>query len=261
MATYVVGDIQGCFNTFQSLLMRIKFNSLQDRLIVLGDVVNRGSKSLEILRYLKQNEDHISMVLGNHEIFAIALMLGAISPPSPATHTLEELLKAPDAPELLAWLRCRPFIIKEDNSLFVHAGLLPAWSIEQALDWASALQNKLKSTHAHNFLKEYFTAPLKPEICDLRLALASLTRIRMCASKNIIDLSYAGTLAQAPLGLKPWFMMRTDPKFFIYFGHWAALGFYNYKNYYCLDSGCGWGRKLSALRLEDHMLFQQDNCD
>jgi len=259
MATYVVGDIQGCFNTFQSLLGRIKFNSQNDRLILLGDVVNRGPKSLETLRYIKQHEEHISMVLGNHEVFAIALMLGAIIPPRPETHTLFELEQASDRLELLAWLRRRPVLIKEKNRLFVHAGLLPSWSIKKAITWARVVQEKLISSQAHNFLSDYFLGI--GEACDARLALAFFTRIRMCASKNIIDLSYAGTLANAPAGLMPWFMMRDDADNFIYFGHWAALGVYNYKNYYCLDSGCAWGRKLSALRLEDHALFQQDNCD
>ena len=259
MATYVVGDIQGCFNTFQSLLVRINFKPPKDRLIVLGDAMNRGPRSLEVLRYIMQHEEYMSIILGNHEIFAIALMLGALSPAHAQKHTLQALLEAPEAPKLVKWLQSRPILIAQENNLFVHAGLLPDWSIACARVYALQIQEKLMSTDAESFLREYFLKP--PEKLSISSALASFTRMRMCVSKSIMDLSYAGTLADAPAGLKPWFMLRDDGDTKIFFGHWAALGLYNYKNYYCLDSGCGWGRRLTALCLEDRALFQVDNCD
>lgn len=259
MATYVVGDIQGCFKTFQSLLRRLKFKPHYDKLIVLGDFINRGPRSLEIIRYIIEHEEHISVVLGNHEIFALAIMLGVLETKS--QHTLHELLTAPDRAKIIDWLQARPLLIRQENNLFVHAGLLPSWSIEQATNWALIIQEKLASTHARSFLSNYFSLKKTDQLSGDSLALASLTRMRMCVSNNMIDLSYTGGLTNAPKDLKPWFMLRDDGEAKIYFGHWAALGFYNYRNYHCLDSGCGWGRSLSALDLEDHVLFQVDNCD
>src|SRR5437879_11889090 len=115
MATYVIGDIQGCFDTFQSLLLRIKFQPNQDKLILLGDVINRGPKSLEVLRFIIKHENIISKVLGNHEIFALALMLGAIAPKRPATHTSAALYLASDRPHVITWLRTIPIIIQDNN--------------------------------------------------------------------------------------------------------------------------------------------------
>lgn len=259
MATYVIGDIQGCFNTFESLLMRINFKADQDRLFLLGDVINRGPRSLEVLRFIMHHEKNISMVLGNHEIFALALMLGVIETKSPKTHTLYEILRAPDLSKIINYLQSRPLLIIQDKNIFVHAGLFPGWNIKEAQAWALVIQERLAGAQAQAFLSEYFSSLEIKQ--DIYMALASFTRMRMCVSKNILDLSYTGGLADAPAGLKPWFMLRDDGKAKIFFGHWAALGLYNYKNYYCLDSGCSWGRNLSALCLEDHTLFQVDNCD
>src|SRR5437879_4685564 len=262
MATYVIGDIQGCFDTFQSLLLRIKFQPNQDKLILLGDVINRGPKSLEVLRFIIQHENIISMVLGNHEIFALALMLGAIEPKSPPTHTLEALFLASDRSDLINWLRSRPIIIKDKNNIFVHAGILPSWTVDQALDLATQVHEKLVGLDPANFLKEYFeNINNNTNNPDISLALASFTLMRLVSSKSEINLNYSGTLQNIPDNLEPWFKLRDDKATDIFFGHWAALGVYNYKNYHCLDSGCGWGRCLSALRLEDRMLFQVDNCD
>ena len=204
----------------------------------------------------------ISMVLGNHEIFALALMLGAIEPKSPSTHTLDALFLASDRSDLINWLRSRPIIIKDKNNIFVHAGILPSWTVDQALDLATQVHEKLVGLDPANFLKEYFeNINNNTNNPDISLALASFTLMRLVSSKSEINLNYSGTLQDIPDNLKPWFKLRDDKATHIFFGHWAALGVYNYKNYHCLDSGCGWGRCLSALRLEDRMLFQVDNCD
>lgn len=262
MATYVIGDIQGCFKTMQKLLAMIMFDENRDQIILLGDVVNRGPNSLLVLRYIIEHEKSIKMVLGNHDILAIALFLEVIDRP----HTMQALLNAPDAKELINWLRHQPLIIQKDDALFMHAGILPSVSSEEALIEARRAEERLRGLHTPTFLVEFYErrfGVLKDKKSEDRSieALCYLTLIRMCANNNTME-SYSGDLAQAPKDLKPWFMLRDqhkDPK--IYFGHWAALGLYQYKNYYCLDSGCVWGNKLTALRLEDGKLFQADNCE
>lgn len=264
MATYVVGDVQGCFLTFQRLLHDINFDESADKVILLGDAINRGQHSLEMLRFLKRNSSSMEMILGNHEIFAIALFLGAIK--TNRAHTLQALFAADDGSELIDWLRGRPLLRKYGSDLFVHAGILPAVTIENAIKSAEEVSSVLQSGQAKKFLRRYyektptvFKPTLRPRKA-LRLTLAYLTLMRMCEAPTSIDLSYTGTLDRAPKRLKPWFFLRND-HLNIYFGHWAALGVFQRDGYYCLDSGCVWGNKLSALRLSDKKLFQVQNCE
>jgi bis(5'-nucleosyl)-tetraphosphatase (symmetrical) len=265
VATYLIGDVQGCFVTFQKLLKNVNFDPKVDAIILLGDAINRGPGSLEMLRYIIANQTHIELLLGNHEIFAIGLFLGSIQNTRP--HTLKPLLEASDQEELFAYLRARPLIKRQDNNIFVHAGILPSKSIEEAVIQAGHISAILTSIEAKRFLERFYEeTPTvdKPNLGPkkaLRLALAYLTLLRMCDSAISMDLSYSGTIDKAPKRLKPWFMLRNDSNLHVYFGHWAALGLYHYKNYHCLDSGCAWGNKLTALRLGDQKIFQVDNCE
>jgi bis(5'-nucleosyl)-tetraphosphatase (symmetrical) len=265
MATYVVGDVQGCFLTFKELLHKIKFDHSLDHLILLGDVLNRGPSSLETLRFIKKNSHCMEMVLGNHEIFAIALFLGIDF--GHKSHSLQALFDADDKEELINFLRCQPLIKKQDNNIFVHAGILPNENIDSAIDNGKKISVILQNAGAKKFLKRFYEKipcqyePSAGPQKKMRFALAYLTLIRMCSSKDKLDLDYKGIIKKAPKGLKPWFSMRNDGNFNIYFGHWAALGLFNYKRYYCLDSGCAWGNKLSALRLNDGQIFQVDCKD
>lgn len=261
MSTYVIGDIQGCFLTMQKLLSIISFDQQKDRLILLGDVVNRGPSSLEVLRFIIANRDSISMVLGNHDILAIALFLGAVDRP----HTMQALLASPEAPQIIDWLRHQPLMILRDERLFVHAGVLPSMSIEDALKQARLAEERLRGPHARTFLTQFYegrsASYQKIDSLDPSIkALLSSTLIRMCTAEGVM-VSYDGDLAHAPEGLFPWFTLQDRPELSIYFGHWAALGLYRYKNNFCLDSGCVWGNKLSALRLEDQKIFQAENCE
>lgn len=262
MATYLIGDVQGCYLTLKKLLGTIAFDGAHDSIIFLGDLINRGPRSLETLRLVKSNPS-MNMVLGNHEIFAISIGMKAIKNPRP--HTLDEVFKAPDAMELIDWLRSRPLMIRKGSDIFVHAGILPAVSIFEAEQKAEELTQIIGGEKAAKFLKRYYeNTPkiLEPDMRpkkSLRLALSYLTLIRMCVGKGVMD-NYNGSPKKAQKNLTPWFMLRDDPES-VYFGHWAALGVYQHKNYYCLDSGCVWNGKLSALRLEDQRLFQVDHCD
>lgn len=265
MATYVVGDVQGCFLTFRKLLEDIQFDDKIDKLVLLGDVINRGPHSLPMLRFLKDHQSSIEMVLGNHEIFAIALALNAIK--TNRAHTLQDLLEASDKSDLINFLRSQPLLRQMDNNIFVHAGILPAITIDEAKKTANDLSHMLKSNQAQKFLARYYekiptlkktkSGPKR----SLRLALAYFTLLRMCETANSMDLTYSGALDKAPKNFKPWFTMRNDGNFNIFFGHWAALGFYQYQRYVCLDSGCVWGNKLTAVRLPDQKIFQIANID
>lgn len=265
MATYVVGDVQGCFLTFQKLLSDIKFDENTDKLMLLGDVINRGPHSLPMLRFLKSHQSSMEMILGNHEIFAIALALEAVK--TNRAHTLRDLLDASDLFELIDYLRTQPLLRQIGNNIFVHAGILPVVSINEAITSANELSHMLMSDKATKFLSRYYEkipTLKKPEAGtkrSMRLALAYFTLLRMCESPDSMDLSYSGVLEKAPKTLKPWFTLRNDTNLNIFFGHWAALGFYQYQRYTCLDSGCVWGNKLTALRLSDQKIFQVANID
>lgn len=265
MARYVIGDVQGCFLTLNKLLKEIQFDHKTDGLIFLGDTINRGPNSLEVLRLIKDNPSSMRMVLGNHEIFAIALMLGAITTNKP--HTLQPLFAALDKDDLLSFLREQPLYLHEDDALFLHAGILPCQSIKEATDQASEISHILKGEKARRFLERYFLkfpTAYKEDLSHkklLRLTLNYFTFLRMCESPTSMDLTYNKGLDKAPKRLKPWFLLRNDPETSFYFGHWAALGLFNFNNYYCLDSGCVWGNKLSALRISDKQIFQVSNCE
>lgn len=265
MATYAIGDIQGCYLTFLKLLEEINFDRHSDQLILLGDVINRGPNSLEALRFVVKHASSIQMVLGNHEIFAIALALDAIE--TNRSHTLHAMFNASDSDDLIDFLRSRPLIIARDLSIFLHAGILPSQSIHEALEKGKDISQILQSDKAKQFLTRFYEkTPTvdKPDLShkkSLRLALAYLTFLRMCESKTTMDTSYSGTLEAAPKRLTPWFSLRDDGDYTIYFGHWAALGLYRSDNYVCLDTGCAWGNKLTALRIADGRVFQVDNCE
>lgn len=266
MATYVVGDIQGCYLTFQKLLQKIQFDFQKDKLILLGDVINRGPQSLETLRFIKEHSSSMEMILGNHEIFAIALALDAIK--ENRSHTLKSILSAKDKDELIDFLRKKPLIITQGNNVFVHAGILPSRTVFDAVEKAQEISTILQGPKAKKFLERFYEkTPTtdRPSLTPkkvLRLSLAYLTLVRMCDSPISMDLNYNGTLEKAPKRLKPWFMLREeDHNWIFYFGHWAALGLYHHGHYHCLDSGCAWGNKLSAMRLSDHQVFQVENSE
>lgn len=264
MATYAIGDVQGCFLSLKKLLKTINFDKKNDQVIFLGDLINRGPRSLETLRLVKEHEGSMTMVLGNHELFTLAISMGAIK--NPKAHTLDELLAAKDAKKLLDWLKTKPIMIKQGPNVYVHAGILPAVSIDEAKLKADEISKILQSDEAEKFLRRFYEKTpksLKPDMPpkkSLRLALAYLTLIRMCKDEKTMD-NYSGPFHKAPKKLIPWYQLRDDKDAFIYFGHWAALGINRQNNCYCLDSGCVWQSKLSALRIEDQKLFQVDYCE
>lgn len=258
MATYAIGDVQGCNDELQALLSRLKFDRARDRLWFVGDLVNRGPDSLGTLRFVRSLGDAAVVVLGNHDLHLLCVAGGHANRRD--DDTLDELLAAPDAPGLLEWLRGRPLLHSAQGYLMVHAGLLPQWSVRTALALAREVQDALRAPAYSEFLARlYGGTPLAWHdgllAWDrLRVIVNAMTRLRFCNGAGEMDLRAKGALA--PDGFRPWFELRPagDPP--IICGHWSALGLKLNEKLAALDSGCVWGGSLTALRLEDRALFQ-----
>lgn len=261
---YAIGDIQGCYQPLQELLAAIAFNPAQDRLWLVGDLVNRGPQSLEVLRFISQLATKPIIVLGNHDLHLLAVHSGVrrIS----RHDTFQDVLAAEDADELCDWLRQQP-LIYHDKALavtMVHAGIPAQWSLQDALHFAQEAQQVLQSEqHAEFFQHMYGNQPAlwndNLEGWDrLRLIINYFTRMRFCTELGELNLKSKTGPTNPPPGTKPWFAVsdRKTHDDTIIFGHWAALeGKAETKNIYALDTGCVWGGQLTAMRLEDRQLF------
>ena len=265
MATYAIGDVQGDYPALQTLLDKIEFDQTDDTLWFVGDLVNRGPDSLGVLRFVKQLGDRAITVLGNHDLHLLALASGAEGPRQ--RDTLQPILAAPDRDELIDWLRQRPLAYFEEGFLLVHAGILPAWDVATALNLASEVEAALRAADYKTFLASlYGNQPVRWDdtlrgLDRLRIIINVLTRMRMLTSDGALDLAFKGRPDDAPRELTPWFdLPRASGSTALVFGHWSALGLLMRADLLALDSGCVWGRQLSAVRLEDRALFQID-CD
>ena len=262
MATYAIGDIQGCFDPLQQLLQRIGFNPQHDTLWLAGDLVNRGPGSLEVLRWAYQQRHSLRVVLGNHDLHLLALDAGY------GKHhdedTLQAVLAAPDKPVLLDWLRQQKLVHREHGWLMVHAGLLPQWSADDAERLAREVERRLQADDYREFLRHmYGNQPGRWQESlqgddRLRLIVNAMTRMRLVTVDGAIDLKFKGELDNAPPELTAWFAApgRRSADTPIVCGHWSALGLRLDANLCALDSGCLWGGDLTALRLEDRQVWQ-----
>lgn len=262
MTTYAIGDIQGCYHAFQELLAKLPFNPKQDTLWLVGDLINRGSGSLEVLRWCYEHRDSIKVVLGNHDLHAIAVMHGFVPPHK--SDTLDALLAADDHPILFDWLRHQHLAYQGEDYLMVHAGLLPQWTAEQALQYAAEVEAALQSDHYHDFLMAmYGNEPNSwhdglTGMDRLRVITNAMTRLRVCTPQGAMEFSFKGELEDVPTGLLPWFDVpeRASQDTQVIFGHWSALGLQQRNNVFSLDTGCLWGGKLSALNLQNKEVIQ-----
>ena len=262
MATYAVGDVQGCYEELRELIATIAFDPLRDRLWFVGDLVNRGPASLDVLRYVRDLGDRAVTVLGNHDLHLIAIALG--SSKSRGEDTLEEVLKAPDRDELIIWLRERPMLHAEAGCVLVHAGLLPQWSVDQAAALAREVEAALRGPKHRKFFENMYGS--KParwkdslEGWDrLRVIVNAMTRMRFCTVGGEMEFASKGESVSAPAGFMPWFDVvgRKSAATTLICGHWSALGLRITPNLLALDTGCVWGGKLTAIRLEDRKLTQ-----
>jgi bis(5'-nucleosyl)-tetraphosphatase (symmetrical) len=262
MATYAVGDLQGCLAPLEELLALIAFDAKRDRLWLVGDLVNRGPDSLGCLRFAKALGDAAVMVLGNHDLHLLSLAEGFSKGRS--RDTLEPVLEANDRDELLDWLRHRPLMHVEGDFAMVHGGLLPAWSTAQARALAAEVEVELRGAGHRELLRgmygddpDRWHASLTG-IARWRVIINAMTRLRVCTGDGRMVLRFKGDPADLDGDLLPWFDVpgRQSRGTTVVCGHWSALGLKVRDDLLALDSGCVWGRALSAVRLEDRQLFQ-----
>ncbi len=259
MTRYAVGDLQGCFDPLRKLLDQVRFDPARDQLWSTGDLVNRGPQSLACLRFLRELGASARVVLGNHDLHLLAIAHGIKKPKK--SDTLREILDAPDCAELLDWLTRLPLFYRDPSGDYalVHAGLAPAWSIEQAQALSDELSGVLRSTQLRTYLEGMYGD--EPDCWDdaltgttrWRVATNHFTRMRVCDAAGRLDLRFKEEPAQMPSGFLPWFEapQRRSAGQRIIFGHWAALmGRTDRDDIIALDTGCVWGGAMTLFDLD-----------
>lgn len=262
MAIYAVGDIQGCHTELVQLLEKIAFNPAADQLWLVGDLVNRGPNSLEVLRLIKSLGDSAITVLGNHDLHLLAVAEGVAS--LHHSDTLDDILTAPDRDELLTWLRQQRMLHVAEDVLLVHAALLPSWTVKQAVKLANEVEAALRGKNYVEFLAHIYGN--QPNRWDeqlsgykrLRVITNILTRMRICTDHGEMEFKFKAERHNIPDGYRAWFDMpqRASGNTTVVFGHWSALGLLVQNNLIALDTGCLWGGPLTAMRLNDRQVFQ-----
>ncbi|NVK23161.1 MAG: symmetrical bis(5'-nucleosyl)-tetraphosphatase [Kangiellaceae bacterium] len=264
MANYAIGDIQGCYDELRLLLNKIKFNPAQDTLWLAGDLVSRGPKSLQTLQYLYQIQDSCEIVLGNHDLHLLAAFYTGRK--IAKRDKLHSLLEHQECKTLSKWLRKQSMAIYDEqlNCLMTHAGVPPAWDLELTLACAYELETVLsrKNSAITFFEQMYGNNPHQwsekhKGIKRLRFITNGLTRMRFCHNDGSLDLSSKSSPGKQHKGLIPWYHLSDiNQQVHVVFGHWAALnGKARKHNIHAIDTGCVWGGKLTALRLEDMKRF------
>lgn len=267
MTIYAIGDIQGCFDELEELLRQLRFQRGRDQLWCVGDLVNRGPRSLEVLRFVSSLGDDARIVLGNHELnlMAIAAGLRQLRPQD----TVQDILGAPDGDDLIEWLAAQPLLVREPGVPYtmVHAGLAPQWDVADAAMLAGEVQAALRGNERRDFLANmYGNEPDRwVDALDgwqrLRFITNALTRIRYVDSDGRLNLTENGPPGSQPDSLAPWYESNKRRSYGepIIFGHWASLQIEKkldpVHRVYHLDTGCVWGRELTALRLDDERYF------
>jgi bis(5'-nucleosyl)-tetraphosphatase (symmetrical) len=267
MATYAIGDLQGCYDELRALLREISFRENRDRLWFTGDLVNRGPASLEVLRFVRALGDRAVTVLGNHDLHLLASAAKGTARPKDTFH---DVLAADDREEILTWLRSQP-LVHRDTSLgyaMVHAGFPPQWTLAESLSRAREVERCLASeTRDEFYTKMYGDTPNRWSNAltgwpRLRFITNALTRMRFCRDDGAIDMSAKGPPRSRRDGFRPWYEMpgRRTRRSRIVFGHWATLHLEaadtHLHGVFALDTGCVWGRDLTAMRLDDGRMFR-----
>jgi bis(5'-nucleosyl)-tetraphosphatase (symmetrical) len=264
MATYAIGDVQGCYDQLLRLLARVGYDERRDVLWFVGDLVNRGPQSLDTVRFVRRLGSRAVTVLGNHDLTLLAVAEGVRKPHR--GDTFDDILAAPDREELLAWLRQQKLMHAEGGYALVHAGLLPQWSTPRALALAREVEAVLQAPDYRQFLHDmYGNEPARWHDGlvgrdRLRIVVNALTRLRLTRADGTMEFTHKLGLADMPQGYMPWYDApgRLNRDATVVFGHWAGLGLIVREDVVGLDTGCVWGRRLSALRLEDRTLVQCD---
>lgn len=247
--------------SLERLLALIDFAPSRDQLWLAGDLVNRGPRSLDVLRWAHGLDHAVTCVLGNHDLHLLARAAGAAD--AKRRDTLDEVLAAPDADRLIGWLRQRPLLHHDDRFALVHAGLHPRWTVADARARAAEIEHELRGPGWRAFLAQ-LAGPVPTWHDRLgggdrwRAILAYLVRVRCCRPDGRVVPDFDGPPADAPPGLVPWYALpdRAWRTHTVVFGHWAALGLSLGKDHLGIDTGCVWGKSLTALRLDDRSVFQ-----
>jgi bis(5'-nucleosyl)-tetraphosphatase (symmetrical) len=266
---WAIGDVQGCFKELKTLVDLIDQTTPSAPLWFAGDLVNRGPESLATLRYIKALGPRAVCVLGNHDLHLLALAAG-VRQAKPGD-TMVEILAAPDATQLLDWLRCQPLAVLDKNYLLVHAGLFPAWSPRTALELAGAVERQLRGSKWQDTIRDmYGNQPTAWGMAGqalsaterLRFTVNALTRMRYLKKTSDtsieLDLSSKESALQAPAGLTPWYLdariQQSDTT--VVYGHWSTQGLQLHPRSIGLDTGCVWGGSLSAVELTTRRFLQ-----
>jgi bis(5'-nucleosyl)-tetraphosphatase (symmetrical) len=260
MATYAIGDLQGCYDEFSRLLEKIRFDPASDKLWLCGDLVNRGGQSLQVLRLVRSLGQRAITVLGNHDLSLLAIAERDEADQAKVNPELREVLFAADRSDLLDWLRARPLLHVDRtlNFMLIHAGLAPRWNVETAESAAREIEQRLRGDGARRLLKAMFGN--KPDLWSsrlqgidrLRAAINVLTRLRFCDVRGRIAYNEKGAPGTQKPGLYPWFAVpgQKPRDIRIVCGHWSTLGRFQGMGVYAIDGGCVWGGELIALRLD-----------
>ncbi len=266
MSIYAIGDIQGCYDDLLRLLDLIKFDQQSDQLWFVGDLVNRGPKSLETLRFVKALGDSARTVLGNHDLHLLATAFKQRIPRQ--KDSLAPVLQAPDCDELLYWLRHQPLFHYNDDFCLLHAGLPPQWGFSRTKKMALKAEEVLQGSDHKAFFKAMYGD--KPSIWSsdlkgmekIRFIINCFTRMRYCDDNGRLDFKHNGPVGSQPKHLMPWFKVpgRKSEHMQIIFGHWSTLGYYQGHNCYAIDTGCLWGGQLTAIKLGKHVKRYSVDC-
>jgi bis(5'-nucleosyl)-tetraphosphatase (symmetrical) len=257
---YAIGDVQGCNEELQGLLARLHYSADRDRIYFVGDLVNRGPASVQVLRFVRSLADNAVVVLGNHDLHLLAVAHGARR--SRKADTLDDVLTAPDRNQLLDWLLTRPLAYVETGSaagtdLIVHAGVVPQWTVATTVTLAREVESALRTDPLSVFEHMYGDEPERwsddlSRRDKLRFTINVLTRLRVCTPDGRIDLKWKGKPPPPNSSYQPWFDLenRRSRDARVVFGHWSALGFVQRNGVVGLDSGCVWGGSLTAFDLD-----------
>jgi len=257
MATYAVGDLQGCYDSFMCLLDVISFDARNDRLWLAGDLVNRGPKSLECLRYVSSLGEAATTVLGNHDLHLLAIAAGAQT--IKRKDTFKDVLQAHDREEMLNWLRQQPFLITKNKKqqVLTHAGIPHIWTLSEAEGYAREVEQAIQGENTIDFFTHMYSSTPhnwsnnSAGLNRLRAITNYFTRMRFITEEGTLDFASKETPGQCPTGYKPWYYFHRQDTATLFFGHWAALnGNTGNRRFIGLDTGCVWGGTLTAINLD-----------
>ncbi len=257
MRKIVIGDVQGCFEQLMKLLDRLNFSPSYDQLIFLGDIVGRGPQSLEVIEYLYSINDSVVITLGNHDLHLLAMAIAGVSNLE-SDESLDQIINSKKKIQLIEWLRYQPIMHEEsDDSIMVHAGVYPSWSINQARKYAREIEELIRGHGAEKILSRMYTneswTSTSKGYSRINGIINSFTRIRFVEDNGVCNFKEKNSPKLISGSLTPWFESK-DLKILdrrIFFGHWSQLNYYNHNNIFCLDGGCLWGGELIGGTLEE----------